>query len=48
MVLPLDAFAQEPQMLFGAADVIFGRAASNPIVVRVADRAVAHQRRRRS
>jgi len=47
MVLPLDAFAQEPQMLFGAADVIFGRA-SNPIVVRVADRAVAHQRRRRS
>jgi len=25
MVLPLIAFAQEPQMFFGAADVIFRR-----------------------
>lgn len=41
MVLPLVALTQEPEMLLGAADVIFGRA-PDPIVVRMVGGVDAH------
>jgi hypothetical protein len=41
VILLLIAFMQQPQMVFGAANMIFGRP-SNPIIIRMAGRAIAH------
>jgi hypothetical protein len=40
-MIVLVAFAQEPQIVFGTADMVFGRP-PDPIVVRMVDCAVAH------